>query len=458
VLHNDLQRDVLPPPSRLRDALDRLWARGRSRDVVELVEAWALVDEPDAHARLRQAQALDDLGQMERAWTRLKPLVEAPNPPLDVLEAVAAHYLRRGWNSRARELIGRALADHPRHAGLQAAWERASRPPPPPPSAPSAQGALTLGEHLPIAEDFLASGQVLSGRTLLERLARQYPDDERVRDLLWALRGDYTASGAPVGEIVERVLPDDLPGSDRFDDEHTDSVTEERGDDDRASASRATFPSLFRSPAGPDADAEESTDEITAARELGFVSMPDDFEERPTEIDDAGDTRIQRVIDLHRRGADDGAPSGLDEVTVSGRDGPERLDLALPDPFDARLEDEDDDLVVLANRRMPILSPPPRYDDDPTASQVGRAVAHLLGPARPKPPPMPAAADLEAEDLGGELLDLDAPTPAAVPVEPRPPKRRAAPTPWVWLGALALVLVIGGALAAALAGVVLLQG
>ena len=463
MLDNEPHRDVLPLPSRIHAALGALAAAGRHREVIEIVELWAASGEPDDRARLFEARALLALRQMERAWTRLKPLLDASPPSLGAYRAAAEHHLLRGWHGKARELLGRALVDHPDEPELRAQWDRSAAADGPPPPPPAPLGALAVEDHLPLAEAYLAAGQVLSARSLLERLTRADPSSIRARDLLWALQGAPPPLGVTLAELVSRASPHEPLLAPTGDDEHTDSITEEsrralahRADAPPVSpASDGRFPRLFLTSEPEEAEPEERTDEITAARSLSFVSMPDDFEERPTEIDAGGDTRIQRVIDLNRL-APHVSPAVLGNQGARDDDAPEPLDLGLPDPFGANLEDEDDDLVVLTNRRSPILSPPPRFDDDPTASQVGRAVAHLLGPPKRRAPAEPQTPSGEAEDLGAELLDLDPPSDAAPP--PRRRVRRTTRAPWIWLAALALVLLIGSALSVALVGVLLLQG
>lgn len=393
------------------------------------------------HARLRQAQAFLRLRQMERTWTRLRPLVDAEHPARETYETAAEYYLIRGWTEQARDLLTRAFGQYPDDKRLQSLWDRAAEPAEAPAELPHGSTAITLEQHLPIAEAYLASGQVLSGRSLLERLGRQHPEDERVQDLLWGLSGDYLPEDQTIGQLVDTALPNAGPLPDLADEEHTESIRhtgevtleEPRSSDE--DSRKPSFPSLFR---GSEAQAEptdEITEEVTAARKLDVIQPPDPFsEDSPTEIDTGGDTRILNVIDL------------ATAVTVNDEDedegGPRPLDGVLRPSYATDLEDEDDDLVVLTNRRPAPVKPPPP-DEDPTLSQVGREVAHLLGPPKKKrkTPATPITETAPQDDA--PLLEPDPPTDPSID----PPTRSAI---WIWALALVMVLVIGLGLAAGL--------
>lgn len=406
--------------------------------------AWAEHEPPPPLARLREAQALIDLRQMELAWQRLHTLLEGERPTLQAYATAAECLLLRDWSSRAREVLAAGLERYPDATELQTLWDRAaaandraSAPPKIPP------GDVSPDEHLSLAEAFLAGGQVLSARSLLERLHRVDPDHARVNDLRWASAGELPPPDQSLRELVHRASPSSGGPRDLEDAENTESITQEEPSVAKPAGS-AGFPRLFRDD-DDDRPADEVTEELTAAQSLSFVSLPDPFEERPTEIDAGvdGDTRVQRVIDLRH------PPRGHAESPET--DGPRPLDTNFYGVDTGALEDEDDDLIVIKHRTPRPVAPVSSFNEDPTLSQVGREVAHLLGPRRvePKPVPRDTQDPLDPADVSDEL-ELPEPT------EPeRHPQRREM---WMWLVALVLVLVLGGALVTTLIGLILLQG
>lgn len=441
----------LPPLSRLHAALDALRRHGQSRAILELVRAWPQAEAPSDHAALREVEALLDLGQVERAWSRLQPLLGSESPKAQVFELAAEVLLARGWHDRARELLQRALAVFPDQASLQRAWDRAAGDVEPLPQVPGPGQAVSTAEHLDLAELLLRRGQVLSARSLLDRLARSEPDSERVQDLRWALApGPPTVD--PIEDLIARALPSSSAASSDDEPELTDAITQERPGAGLPPETRsaATFPSLFRLQSA-DTDLTDAGPERTAPSGLDFVDLPEAFDERPTEIDAGGDTRVLRVIDLK------GVPSS-----------PELRPSLTPDlpgdgAFDAALEDEDDDLVVLTHRAWPSTSAAPSFDQDPSLSEVGREVAHLLREPRARSTPVRPEPAADASDPGtdeieltpiDEGIDTDAPAPAARAGR----ARRKSTYPLAWLAVLALVVAMGGAVVAALLLLLVLGG
>lgn len=410
--------------------------------------AWAEHEAPPPLARLREAQALIDLRQMEAAWQRLHTLLEGERPALQAYATAAECLLLRDWSSRAREVLTAGLEHYPDAPELQALWDRAatatdraSAPPRIPP------GHVTPDEHLPLAEAFLSAGQVLSARSLLERLHRVDPNHARVNDLRWASAGELAAPEQDLRELVARASPGSGGPRDLEDPENTESITQEEPSLGKPAGS-AGFPRLFRDDDDADEPADEVTEELTAAQSLSFVSLPDPFEDRPTEIDAGadGDTRVQRVIDLRRPPQD-----RADSTSSSATDGPRPLDTNFYGVDPGALEDEDDDLIVIKHRTPRPVASVSSFNEDPTLSQVGREVAHLLGPRRvdPKPDTPDTQDPPELAEVSDEL-ELPEPTK----LKPRTQHRGV----WMWLVALVLVLVLGGALTTALIGLILLQG
>jgi hypothetical protein len=344
---------------------------------------------------------------MERAWITLQPLLERRPPALDTVKTAAEHFMLRGWTSKAHDLLRQAVVDFPDDPELQRLWDLASNPDPAlVPEGPPAEPP-NLDHDVVLAKGLLAHGRVVSARALLEKLQRTFPDSQEVDDLLWAMQSQDDGQPIDLDLALEDILGPAIQPLGRI-------VEDIDGHTDQA-------------------ETEEFSAEV--AQSLAFLSLSDDpFEDRPTEIDQ----RPSRPGSEKRFATED---TEIKRVAV--REAPSPLHHNLP----PRLEDEDDDLVVMSHRRSPASSPSWTIDEDPSLSQVGREVAHLLGrttkdtPARPKPRPEPEPLDSLPE------LDLDAPV--------RPRKRRSAL--WPWVGALLLVVVLGGAFVLVLGIIVAFQ-
>lgn len=445
--------DALPPPSRLDAAVQNLAASDRHRDLVSFVERWASHAEPPSSARLAQARALMHLCQPDKAWIRLRSLTESPDASTEVLKVAAELFVARGWPDRAREVLQRALTHADDDPDLQRLWDRASAPAPELPEPdPDDPHAL-----LAAAEAHLARGNTTIGRGLLERLAADNPNHPRVRDLLWSLDGHLETELVTMRELTERYAPQRV-SLDDLSDEHTDSITQEGKPllldlDDGAGG--GAFPALFR---GLDDDIEpndEVTEEITHAQRLvqsdmgstdpGATPTPSDFDT------DGGDTKVVRVRD--RTGQPEAIHTNTEPPDPEFDLATYRRDMGILSPSLA-LEDEDDDLIVLAHggRKTPV--PAAKPESDPTMTQIGREVAHLLGGKPPKPPQPPVSSpdpsvltQLPEDEVEGDDLDLD----DSVDDAGIEPDGGGSPLPWLTVGLAGILLVGLAAIAAAIA-------
>jgi len=482
VLSKGLQPDALPPPSRLEAAVRNLAAQGAHRALIGFVELWSTYQQPPAAARLAEARAFLALAQVDRAWIRLQELAQDPDADVRVLTTAAELFLARGWPGKARQYLNRALADAPDDAHLQALWDRAAVPdqPPPAPQESRLQQVVqpdVATELVALAERHLARGQRVVGRGVLERVLAAHPDHERAKDLLWALQGASCTPDATLADLTERYAPIPLPLGD-FIDENTESITAESAlattePDDRGESS---FPSLFRgSDAPPVDDEDEDTDEITQSLvHIGSVPLSAERPLDPGAADDdlEGDTRIVRVR------SKDGVPEPIHRGEPTPQDGFDlqafRKEMGVEGPelgadrissFGTELEDEDDELVVLTGRERGTPEPVPA-PADPTRTQIGREVAHLMGgrlpstpePVQGRPDPAadtPAPARPGAQDREGSRGDGG--DSSMSPSRTGPSRRRLRRRPvWPWVVVLGLILLSTlGAMAVLLVGFVL---
>lgn len=471
VLPKGRQPDAMPLPSRLEAAVRNLDADRRHRDLITYVECWAGHEEPSPEARLAEARAFLALAQVDRAWIRLQDIADAEEASRDALCLAAELHLLRGWTAKARSYVKRALAHHPDDDQVQALWDRAAADTPEPGTGADVDDA---DELVALAEQHLARGHTVTARSLLDRALSTSPDHAHARDVRWAMDGMIEADAATLAELTDRHAPRRVQLGADLSDENTESITAEHvsdlldEEDERGSSS---FPSLFRG-AGPEEldDETESTEEVTR--------VPRGLEARPSDRLDPDDATLDTFEDLDDEGGDTRI------VRVRGRDGlpeepprmhrdPDSVDpdfdldrfreeygmsaaeRQLNDVFGPDLEDEDDDLVQLTGRERREPSPvPPTAVDDPTASQIGREVAHLVGGRLPRTPAPP-------KGRRDPIADTPAPREAASkPVEAgptAPPDEAPAPAPKgpdmrVWLvfavvvGGLALFLAVVGLL------------
>lgn len=456
-------QEVLPPPSRLDAVVATLSGSQDHRNLIGFVERWSSVQVPSPRARLAQARSFLALGQVDRAWIRLRQLIESESPSLEAVKLTAELFLVRGWPARARDLLQVALTDHPDDRDLQALWDQAASPRPPAPSLSRVDvDDLPVDDLVDHALDQLAQGHATIARGILERASHAGVADPRVGDLLWAMRGEL-APAESLADLTDRWTPvDHTLGLLASEDENTESITQEEVrrilEDVDEGTGESGFPTLFRHHEVERVD-DEITEEVTSTvariegSHLDAPTQPDLDEE---DYEDEGDTRIVRVLNrkglpLHTNHSD--PDEDFDFGAYRSEMGMSMADLG---SFGSDLEDEDDDLVVLTHRE-PIQLPTADQvaGDDPTMSQIGREVAHLLG-GRPTPAPKPPAGPADPSASSGSPARPRAHGPEqdgdpAVGeldddvLELVPPRRkrqvRSNGNLFVWLGVIALLLV-----------------
>jgi hypothetical protein len=290
----------------------------------------------------------------------------------------------------------------------------AAQPPRRSPQHPPEPGE-PLEARLSAAEAYLATGAYLLAKRELEQLKRTHPDNERVDDLLWALRGDYDLQQTTLPDLVDRIAPPhslasggDLPADGSETGESLEGYDGGNG----------SFPRLFGGNTLPDAVDGMGDPEITQATSLEAVqemAMAVDID-----MDGDEDTQILRVIPA------DGAAAGLHlpELTDEGSG------------FTDELEHEDD--VVVMMTRQAERQPPHRLE-------LPRRI--VSAPKRDLPPPPKVRLTMPEPELELEPLE---------PVEPVGPLGED--DRLVWMLTLAGVVVAGvgvvfGILAAWSAGV-----
>jgi hypothetical protein len=360
--------------------------------LITLVEKWGEHGEPSAAARVAQARALIDLRQLDRAWVRLKDLVEQDLPDLAGVCIAAEMFLLRGWPNQARKVLQRGMTVDPTDSSLQALWDRATEPP----TEPSVldEDDATIDQLVQQAEDFLSHGSLVRAQGLLERVKREVPEHARTLDLLWGMQGDY-ANREPrtLGQLVDEVLPDLGAFADLSDDpEHTESANLadlplqiDRDDQDG-------FPLLFRNlephtqAYGGAAEPEVTAVTSMAELEQGGGTTTDvetTASEEPTPIG-GSDTQIMRVV--HREKGPQRI-SGADSAHLERPNIDGSFDLAtfrremgmnhaatVDTDYTAGPEDEDDSVIILTRREEDTADGP---DNTTDVGEGGDAPIHL---------------------------------------------------------------------------------
>ncbi|MEZ4241895.1 MAG: hypothetical protein R3F59_38250, partial [Myxococcota bacterium] len=312
----------LPSSARLEAVALHLAGQGDHRSLITLVETWAEQAQPTVAVRLAEARSFVSLRMVDRAWVRLKDLVECPEPHVEALQIAAQMFLLRGWQNQARKVVQMGLERAPEDPLLEALKLQAEEPPPPIDDVID-ENALSA-ELVRVAEQYMARGAFVRARTLLERVRRREPGHARMGELLWAIRGEFTTTES-LGSMCERWAPaapseagtevgegetvrldgrdarDGLDGLDGFDEpEHTVTA---RVDDLRPAADDRSFPQLFRHlDEGREGETTEETThaptrEVTAVRALADANELDvDASSFPERTDHGEDTQIARVM------------------------------------------------------------------------------------------------------------------------------------------------------------------
>ncbi len=261
-------------------------------------------------SRLLAAEALLDLGMVDRAWTRLQDLSGALDVAPAVQRATARMYVLRGWPEKARPLLDALAVDGAADSALAALVHEASAPPVALPAAEPAPEA-SVAEALDVAHRWLCGGAVLRAQRLLERLHREHPDHLGVGDRLWALRGDYELAPSRIRALVDTLVPAAVPAA-------SDAVAPPIHAAPHRPSS-AVPPSLFPAGTDPGEDVEDASETTQATRLddlAAAAAAADDFDE---------DTQVLRVVaaselpgapEMPRGGPQQAAVEGEDDVVV----------------------------------------------------------------------------------------------------------------------------------------------
>ncbi len=410
---------TLPPPSQLEATCARLLELGEHRTVVAFVEKWAETQDPTVDARIRQAEALLELKLMDKAWVRLKALVDSGVGGVRPHRLSGRMFLERGWPAKARKVLQQGLEHKPDDASLLVLLEAAQSPIEGPDTSRADAEDVTSAELVTLAEHFMVQGAFVRARSLLERVRRSDDVPARACQLLLALDGDFELD-EPISQLVVRhgaslvSLPDIGEDSD-----HTESANlsdlplqVERDEvDDR-------FPALFRDleaqPAVPPSTAElDPSQEVTAVSSLAEVRQMLEAIPRSTNAPGTGDdTQIMRVV--HRGGMEAVRPgaahTNTPEPDASFNLAEFQREMGMvPRPMSSDMdfvgpEDEDESVVLVTRQGEPTdpqLDAPerPRLKLDSSADDEA---ARILGTNDDEA--WSAAAEMQTIDLDREAL------------------------------------------------------
>ena len=357
------QPQTLPPSFRLEGVVLSLQARGDLRGVIGLVETWSATEEPTPAARLAQAGALVRLGLVDKAWARIRDMVDQEGASAETLGLTAELFLARQWPKRARDVLNRGLAEYPDDPKMKALWDRMSEPATTPDLDAVEDDNADVASLITAAHHLIASGSHTLARTLLERAQRLDPANAQTADMLWALDGDF-ALDRPLSELVQEHQADLSHLADLEEEpEHTESVDMADVPDDRTSS--GNFPNLFRD-LEPRTEMIDPHDFASASEEITKVTSMMDLSSMDTIVDQTftGEhTEIQRVITHAALGDDTDGESAFDLSDLQS---------------DLPPELEDDDVVVITRREDDVSEPHPDEEsklvlDEPSAPPAGRS-------------------------------------------------------------------------------------
>ena len=481
---------TLPPPSQLEATCARLLELHEFRTVVALVEKWAETQDPTVEARLHQAEALLELKLMDKAWVRLKSLVDGGTGGIRPHLLSGRMFLERGWPAKARKVLAEGLERQPDHPELLALLERAQAPPEEVDTSKAEDDNASAQELVALAEHFMAQGAFVRARSMLERVRRGEDVPTRARQLLLALDGDFDLD-EPISQVVARhgvllSLPDIEEEGDHTESANLDDLPLqlERDDlDDR-------FPALFRGLSEdkvPETTADlDPSQEVTAVSSLSEVkAMLEASSQAAASAPGTGDdTQIMRVV--HRGGVESVAPgaahTNTPEPDASFNLADYQREMGMvPRPLSSDMdfvgpEDEDESVVVVTRQGEP---DDPEFDaperpriqlDSSIDDQAARALGTNEDEAWQKPSSeletvtdidreeflaQNVAADDDVESGGEPTVDLDAPKPRAAtpdlsdePLTYEPPGGLVA-WPW-WVALIVLLMALGALMVAAL--------
>lgn len=153
------------------------------------MEHWHGLGQPSPVARLFAIHALMGLCQMDRAWARLRELVEEHPNWAAAHRAAAELFISRGWPKQARRPLQQAhLLDpeHPELARLEGLLRIKS------PLAFSTDEPSPFETLMNQSQELLRTGSRVKGSALLNQLQSKYPEHPLVKQLIWAHSGDYS--------------------------------------------------------------------------------------------------------------------------------------------------------------------------------------------------------------------------------------------------------------------------
>lgn len=458
---------------------------GDLRSVIGLIEEWSQFGTPTAEARLAEADAFLRLKLMDKAWTRLKGLIERREAGIRPHRLAARVFLERGWPAKARKVVQAGLDIDPDDERLMELWEEASAGDPPSfDTSPADDPYADLDTLVVVAEHFMAQGAFVRAKSLLERVRRSDALHGRARDLLWALEGDFSLD-ASIHDLVERYAPDLGAMADLA--EESDSTESADLDSlplqiDREPSSDH-FSSLFRHLEPADTAAADDG-EVTAVSSLAEMQQLAEAGRAALDEERGDDTQIMRVV--HKAG-------GYEPVTdtASVHQGDTQVDSAfnladfrremgmdvdagIASDFDYALPEGEDDNVVVVTRRedeeqiTETTTAGLTLDTsaDERAAEVQGAYqeetwANLAEPEE-EPEPLREPTDPVIPQKKLQKLAAKAPPPVGTPVSAEPRHEREASRglraqfPWQWwLAALVLMALFGGLAFVFLGGLVL---
>ena len=173
--------------------------------VIQLVDHWHTIGQPTPIAHLAAIRALMQLCQMDRAWARLREILEEHPKWLDAQLTAAELFLQRGWPKQARKPLEQALQlqpEHPRIFEIQKNMRTETK------ETTSLEGDPTAEDLIAHAKFLLSTGSSLKGRALLNQIRKTDPNNPIVSQLLWAIRGDYALNDRSLwGHYAEQDHP-----------------------------------------------------------------------------------------------------------------------------------------------------------------------------------------------------------------------------------------------------------
>lgn len=392
----------LPPWGRLEQVALHLADHEQHRDLIVFVEAWARHGNPTLPARLVLCEAYIALRLMDRAWARLRPIVDEGRGPLQAVRLAARYLLLRGWAHQARGMAEAGLERAPDDEELRRLRDDASRSAVAPEDRPDPD---TLSDLLRLAEAYMARGALVKAQGLLERARRRaHPQRvQRVEDLLWAMLGDF-GTEASLEQLCQELGPEPEPPETT---ERMGNVPHDPAPDpveDHGEGFRQLFRDLEAGDGATDAEEDTSVSHMAGEGELrGHFDAP------PRGTDGAENTEILRVV---RR-----APEA-DPISDAS---------SIPSDSDYLPGAEVEDDIVVLTRRDP--SPPPGPSPHPLSNLASDKVFEDEARTRSQAPRRPKKRTR---------------TPSRArprPIAPPPPDEDDAGPLWPWVVVAAVILV-----------------